>query len=173
MGYVVLLRRINVTGGHVKMADLLATFRTVGYPAATSVLASGNIIVGSAERPDRDVLIEAIAQRHGIVTNAFIRSGTELRSVLDRCPFGTEDATIDVVFMHADLGAAATSQLADVAIGPDELVADGSEIYWRRPHPLGVSVPSERVLRSVIGGDSTRRTLRTVQRIAAKMEMDV
>ena len=67
-----LLRRINVGGSHVKMADLCATIGGAGYRDAVSVLASGNVIVQSEGPVDVLAIEDAIdsAREFAKVSNA-------------------------------------------------------------------------------------------------------
>jgi uncharacterized protein (DUF1697 family) len=141
---IVLLRRINVTGGHLTMAALVATFARAGYPDASSVLASGNVIVASDDLVDGDLIVESVRLDHGFETEAFIRTQSELAKVVEVSPFDGAEAKIEVVFMHNPLSAGAKAALSDIAVGPDQLVAVGREIHWRRPLPLSELVPKER-----------------------------
>jgi len=167
---VVLLRRINVTGGHVRMADLLETFSDAGYPDAVSVLASGNVIVNSQDPVNSGSIERKIVDRHGFISEAFVRTQPEILDVIDDCPFTNEGAKVEVVFMQLPATMEVIESVGEIATGPDALEVIGREIFWRRPVPLGESIPKERHLKVAIGADSTRRTMATVERIAAKME---
>lgn len=170
MLHAVLLRRVNVGGSHVRMVDLLATLEHAGYPAAETVLASGNVVVDSSTDIDTGAIVGAIMQRHGFPTEVFVRRKKDLEDLIEVCPFDASEGKIEVVFMHRALDTDAVGALRTIATGPDLLRPIGREIHWFRPFPLGESTPNERQLRTVIGGDSTRRTMGTVERIVAKME---
>lgn len=173
MRTVLFLRRVNVGGSHLKMVDLLETVSVAGYRDCVSVLASGNVIVSSSSPVDTDSVVDAIEKRHGFVTEVFMRSEDEVRRIVTHNPFPDSETKVEVVLLARQPDDATIEAIAAIASGPDSLHVIGTEIYWQRSQVDGRLVepfPKETDLRKVLGGDSTRRTIGTVERVVARLD---
>lgn len=98
--YIALLRGINVGGHHkVPMADLKATFTTMGFTNIVTLLNSGNVIF-NAEEADIKVLETNIAERlasvFGFSIPTIIRSAEAIQHMIKNDPFATIEITKDI-----------------------------------------------------------------------------
>lgn len=153
------------------MSDLLATVADAGYPEAVSVVASGNIIVSSDIFVDTDAVVAAIEANHGFTSEIFARLEHEVRVLPKINPFAGHPGKVEVVFLPESPSRSVIDKVAEIATGPDLLRVVGSEIFWHRPLPLQPSIPKETDLRKAIETASTRRTLATVERVIAKLDL--
>ena len=64
------------------MADLAAAYRGAGYEEVATFLASGNVVLSSAEPPDPAALSKVVRDTFGFDSEAIVRSDADLRSVL-------------------------------------------------------------------------------------------
>jgi len=91
MEYVAFLRGINV-GGHrsIKMADLEAAFRSLGFQNVRTVLASGNVIFESL-KSGQDALVQRIRRKLETElerkTEVILRPLSEIRELVKSNPF--------------------------------------------------------------------------------------
>ncbi len=92
--YIALLRGINV-GGHKKilMAELREILEKAGFRNVQTYIQSGNIILQStiSDRKEIESLIKkTIHDHYGFEVPTIIKSHSEIRSILDNCPFSSE-----------------------------------------------------------------------------------
>ncbi len=170
MRTVLLFRRVNVDGSRLKMAQLLETVADAGYPEAVSVAASGNVIAWSDRFVDTDAIVDAIQQNHGFRTEVFARSEHEFRLLPLINPFADTEGKVEIVFLSSVPSRQTVKEIASIATGPDRLQVVGKEIFWWRPLPLEAPIPKETALRKVLGADSTRRTLGTVENVIRQLD---
>ncbi|MGY9075126.1 MAG: DUF1697 domain-containing protein [Acidimicrobiales bacterium] len=78
MRYVVFLRGINIGGRRVSSDELLAPFSALGFQEPTAFMASGNVILDSAEEPGASGIERALQQALGYAVPTFVRSGDEV-----------------------------------------------------------------------------------------------
>jgi uncharacterized protein (DUF1697 family) len=137
--YVALIRGINVGGRNlVAMADLRDAFESAGFGAVRTYAHSGNVLFeadGSRAALERD--IEAtLEQRFGVPLTVVLRSGRQLRSVVDEAPegFGQDPATYhsDVIFLKAPLTAADAMRVVRQREGVDQAWPAKDVIYFAR-----------------------------------------
>ncbi len=92
MKYIALLRGINV-GGHKKilMANLKALFVSLGFENVQTYIQSGNVVFDAVSNEDLEHKIhEALKKEYGWEIPVFVRQASDLKSILDRCPFDGE-----------------------------------------------------------------------------------
>ncbi|MGI9529440.1 MAG: DUF1697 domain-containing protein [Acidimicrobiia bacterium] len=165
MRYAIFLRAINVGGRRIKMADLRTAFQNAGYEDVATHLASGNVIVTSATRPAEAAVSGVIADRFGFESEAFVRSRSEVRSILDRVPWDPASATIEVSFLDTMPGHVAARDLEATATPPEALVVSEHEVFFRRVGGGVETTHKEETTVRMLGAVTTRRGLRTVQGI--------
>jgi uncharacterized protein (DUF1697 family) len=142
--YAALLRGINVGGRRsVKMADLRALLSDLGYADVTTLLQSGNAVFTAPDGlPDSLAAeIEArIAADLGLTVNVMIRTGEELRGVVERVPFEVRDPSKSAVaFLGGAVGHDQIAALDHAAFAPDEVVAGERELYLYYPNGMARS----------------------------------
>jgi len=92
--YIALLRGINV-GGHKKilMAELRAILEKASFKNVQTYIQSGNIILQStiSDRIKIESIIKkAIHDTYGFEVPTIVKSHSEVKSILDNCPFSNE-----------------------------------------------------------------------------------
>lgn len=177
--YAALLRGIAPSGKNMTNDKLRGVFEVLGFEDVASVLASGNIVFGSAETdvPALERRIEAaLTSELGLSSRTIIRAHPELRALLDSDPFPG---------LSHGRGTYLTATFLKDVIPPTGPVPDHSD-------PLTQFVrydPAARVVLAVIdnsdpgrasgfmaslekayGRDITTRSWLTVQRIVRKLE---
>lgn len=169
--YVVLLRGVNVGGVTIRMADLRDRLRAGGFPAARTVLASGNVLLeADLDAEEVQSCVQQIL-REGYGYDAWVQvlRPARLRHLAEEYPFPTDapERQPYVVFCRdravlEDVWAALPSTapaLEQVARGP-------SCLYWLVAKGHSVKSPVAKVLaRPRYKADTTTRNLRTVRRL--------
>ena len=91
---VALLRGINVGGINIKMADLAAVFRDLGFEDVKTVLASGNVLFASSESNTKlkPRIEQALRDAFGYDAWVILVTVEELRRVVEAFPFPEDDA---------------------------------------------------------------------------------
>jgi len=163
--YAIFLRAINVGKRRIKMADLRAAFEKAGFADVATYLASGNVMVTSATRPPAAAVSAVISDRFGFESEAFIRSRSEVRSILARTPWDPAIATIEVSFLDTMPSQHSAMELEATAVPPEELVVSEHEVFLRRVGGGVETTHKEETTVRTLGATTTRRGLRTVQGI--------
>ena len=176
--YVALLRAVNVGGtNRVPMAELRAALEARGLGGVSTVLASGNVLLRSAE-PEHVVagqIGDTIAVTFGVRVGVVVRSGGELASVVGRNPFlaegaDREPATLHVAFLSEQPSAVAVATLDPYRSPPDAFAVAGRAVYLSYPNGSGRSRLTLDYLERRLGVDGTARNWRTVVRLAGLLE---
>lgn len=165
--YVAFLRSINTPPRHVKMDQLRAVFESLRFDNVATVIASGNVVFETDDPVDLVPRIEAAleaALEFDVPT--FLRTGTEVREVANSQPFPEGADEVEVSFLATEPDPEAVRALEDTASGADRLVVIGREVYWSHVGPLSDSTHSEARVVRILSMPTTRRSMRTVRRIA-------
>lgn len=173
--YIAFLRAINVGGRTIKMDKLRRIFTEMGFSGVETFIASGNVILESAET-DADALerrIEAsLRDALGYWVDTFIRTPAQLAEVAAAWPFDAAERdqphTAYVAFLGAPPGEAEREKLLAQATPVDAFHIDGREVYWLRRDAVGESSFEGAKLEKVLGMPATVRNRRTVERMAKK-----
>ncbi len=133
--------------GHnsIKMTDLAALYRDLGFFEPETFIQSGNVIFGSDGKikvPGLALLIEKkINSKYGYDVPVMIRNVREMRNILSSNPYLSEvnfdPAKMAVIFLHDDLSESQLQKVADVAYPPDKFQIIGNEIYTFCPDGFG------------------------------------
>ncbi|QDZ16821.1 DUF1697 domain-containing protein [Humibacter ginsenosidimutans] len=177
--FIALLRGVNVGGRTIKSAELAEAFRSLGYDAVKTVLASGNVVFeAEGVASDRRAEIErALSDAFGYDAKVHVLDTEALAAIAGAYPFAERDGWHRyVIFL---IGAAADAprppdmdalveRITHLAVDHElESVADGgSVIYWtvERGHTLdsvvgkGIGSGKEKSL-------TTNRNLNTLEKL--------
>jgi uncharacterized protein (DUF1697 family) len=165
-GTVALLRAVNVGGRNkVPMAELRAACAELGYPDASTFIASGNIVF-PGEAPDPEVLEGAILEQFGVTTIVVMRTAAQLAKLIAAKPFGSRTADAYVAFLarepaRANFEAFSTSDFPENAwerVGPDVAI-----LYPSGVQRAQLTVPR---LERLLGVNATLRNWRTATKLA-------
>ncbi len=172
--WIALLRGVNVGGVSIRSADLADVFRTLGYDAVVTVLASGNVIFETdAAAPRRDALKadieQALTARFEYDAHIVLVTLDEIVSVIDAFPFDDADASRQpwVVFCaDEDTKDGLTDAAASLDPDVDPVAAGPGVVYWNPVKGTTVGTPFAKILaRAAFRSRTTNRNLRTLVKI--------
>jgi uncharacterized protein (DUF1697 family) len=174
--YVAFLRGMNLGGRRIKNEDLRAEFETLGFEEVATFRASGNVVFAGDGGEKETALAKRIegglGEALGYEVPVFLRGCPEVAAIAGRQPFEPElvaasDGKLQVSLLQKKPSAAARRKILALATDEDLLAVDGREVYWL---PSGGILDSDLDLKAaaaIVGAD-TRRTMGTIEQIAAK-----
>ena len=167
---VALLRGINL-GPHrsVSMARLRELAEGLGWTEVATHLQSGNLLFASPlPAPDAAAeLTAAVRAALGIEVDVVIRSGDELRRLIEAHPFADGDpARVVIACCDRPVGELAARRLADLATGDERVEVDGPDIFAAFPAGQAGSKLAAQLVAAVRPATGTARNLRTMRRLA-------
>jgi uncharacterized protein (DUF1697 family) len=176
--FVAFLRGMNLGGRRIKNDDLRRHFAEMGLEEVATFRASGNVIFTPAAREAEGKLatrVEAeLDERLGYAVPVFLRSAREIAAIAARQPFAPRaveksKGKLQVSLLKKKPSAAAKKKVLAMADGEDLLALEGRELYWL---PSGGLLESDLDLKAIaqLLGVDTRRTMGTIEQIAAKIE---
>jgi uncharacterized protein (DUF1697 family) len=175
--YVAFLRGVNLgPSRRIKNEQLRDAFERMGFDEVATFRASGNVVFGTAGRSGEAALrkqIEAgLEEAFGFEVIVFLRSVEEVAAIAAHEPFdaktlGASKGKLQVSLLIEKPSAPARKKALALATDDDLLAIEGRELYWL---PSGGTVDSSLDLKAIekIVGLDTRRTMGTVEQIAAK-----
>ena len=172
---VFLLRGINVGGsGKLAMADLRGLAADIGLADARTYIQSGNLVASSELAPDEaGVRLQgAIAEAVGFRPDVHVRTGAELRAVVDDSPFlaaGADPGHLHVTFVDTD-PSPALAALDLAAFSPEEAAAVGRELHLHLPNGIGRSKLATALSRVDPARRGTTRSWRTITKLLDMVE---
>ena len=161
--YAVFLRAINTGRRRLKMADLADAYRDAGYGGVATFLASGNVVLESAGAPDPSALSKVVAEAFGFESEAFVRTGADLASIVTRNPWPDPDALVEVSFLEREAEPGPARALESTIEPPEGLVVSGAEVFFLREGKGIETLHKEATTSQLLGQVTTRRGLRTVR----------
>lgn len=173
--YIALLRAINV-GGHKKvaMADLRGLVAALGFQDVQTLLQTGNIVFrgGTKTGAALERLLETeAAERLGLVTDFFVRSGKEWQGIIARNPFRHEakrdPSHLVVQLLKGAPRAGNVKRLQDAIAGPEVVRALGRQLYVFCPAGIGRSRLTSKLMEDKLGMRATGRNWNTVLKLGA------
>ena len=175
--YVAFLRGMNLGGRRIINDDLRRHFEEMGLEDVATFRASGNVIFGTAKREGEAKLaarVEAeLGERLGYEVPVFLRSEKEIAAVAAQEPFDPKAVAkskgkLQISFLQKRPSAAAKKKVLALAGDEDLLAIEARELYWL---PSGGLLESDLDLKAIekLLGTDTRRTMGTVEQIAAKL----
>lgn len=166
-----MLRGINVGGkASLKMADLREIATDLGFGDVETYVQSGNLIA-TVEGPAGDAgerLRESIAASTEVAPAVATRTATQMRSIVDRCPFDdTDDVHVSFLVDGAPRMAPAVHP-SDFE--PEKWAVNGRQTYLLLPDGIGRSKLAAAFAKGRQGESSTVRNWRTVTALATRAD---
>jgi uncharacterized protein (DUF1697 family) len=174
--YVAFLRGVNL-GKHrrIKSEELKKAFERLLFEDVATFRASGNVVFASqsaSEATLRRKIEAGLADAFGFELIVFLRSAEEVAAIAARQPFDPKDVAaskgkLQVSLLMKKPAAAARRKALALATDQDLLAIDSRELYWL---PSGGTLESALDLKAIeaVLGPDTRRTMGTIEQIAAK-----
>lgn len=175
--YVAFLRGMNLGKRRIKNEELRAHFEAMGLEEVATFRASGNVIFATPKREAESKLaaqVEAeLGERLGYEVPVFLRSDAEIAAIAAQWPFTAakvkkSKGKLQVSLLQKKPSAVAKRKVLALAGDEDLLALDGRELYWL---PSGGLLESDLDLKAIekLVGSDTRRTMGTIEQIAAKL----
>jgi uncharacterized protein (DUF1697 family) len=160
--YIALLRAVNVGGtGKLPMADLKALCTELNFGRVETYIASGNVVFECDMPPARvqAQLEKRLLAYTGKTVGVFVRTASEMRTVLNRNPFSDKEPNLTYSFF---LNEKPPSDVLD-----DVRSRDGEELHLGRReiyvyYPKGMGKSKLRIPAAKLG---TARNLNTVAKL--------
>jgi len=174
--YVAFLRGMNLGNRRIKNPELRSEFEQLGLEEVETFRASGNVIFAAAKREARASLTERIeaglAEGLGYDVPVFLRSAAEVQAIAAREPFPRRDVEaskgkLQVTMLPRKPSAAAAKKALALASDEDRLAIEATELYWLPSGGISESDLDLKAIEKALG-PGTKRTLGTVEQIAAK-----
>jgi uncharacterized protein (DUF1697 family) len=167
--FVALLQGINVgKNRRIAMSDLREIVEALGHADVKTHLNSGNVVFTAAHEDDAALAREleaAIAARTGFDVPVVVRTGEELRGIVENNPFpdaAADHTTLHVTFLGEEPAAEKVAALEARDTGEDDWRIVGKDVYLFYPNKTtGATFTLDG-----IGVVATSRNWRTVTRLA-------
>ncbi len=162
--YIALLRAVNVGGtGKLPMKDLVSICEAAGFLNVRTYIASGNVIFSShlPEKGAREALERGLLKYSGKPVGVLVRTGLEMRNVLEGNPFPDAPGNRAVAIF---LSEPPTPDAIEAATGRkgEVIVLGPREIYVRYDNGMADSK-----LRIPAAKNGTSRNMNTVAKLVA------
>jgi uncharacterized protein (DUF1697 family) len=175
--YVAFLRGMNLGGRRIKNEELRKEFEALGFVGVATFRASGNVIFATAEKGEKaltQTIEEGLGEALGYEVPTFLRSAAEVAAIAARGPFDPKrveasKGKLQVSLLLKKPSAAARKRVLALAGDEDLLAVEGREVYWLPSGGLLESALDLKAIEAAVGLD-TRRTMGTIEQIAAKVE---
>jgi uncharacterized protein (DUF1697 family) len=174
--HVAFLRGMNLGNRRIKNDELRSVFEGFGFDQVATFRASGNVVFGAREVGGEEGLAKQIetglGEELGYEVPVFLRSCAEVRKIAACRPFDPKlveasGGKLQVSMLRKAPAAKARREALALATDQDLLEIEGRELYWL---PSGGLLDSELDLKAIdaLVGPDTRRTMGTIEQIAAK-----
>ena len=173
--YAAFLRGMNLGNRRITNDELRSHFTALGFGGVGTFLASGNVVFDAEAESPAEIearIEEGLAEALGYQVPTFVRTADAVRGIVAAQPF-------DADVVEAAKGAPQVALLADtpdgearqavleLATADDRLAFGDRVLYWLPENGVsGTGLEWKRVEEMV--GRTTVRTLRTLERLAAK-----
>jgi uncharacterized protein (DUF1697 family) len=149
----------------------------MGLEEVATFRASGNVIFAAPKREAKAKLAARVEveldERLGYDVPVFLRSEEEIAAIASHAPFPAakvkkSKGKLQVSLLKKKPGAAAKRKVLALATDEDLLAIEGRELYWLPSGGLLESDLDLKEIEKLLGAD-TRRTMGTIEQIAAKL----
>ena len=170
---------ISILGPHrrLQMESLRAVYQSLKLHDCQTFVQSGNVIFRTEERDLVQLargIENAIERKFGFHSDVILRTAAEMRDVIARNPFaerpGLDPKRFLVTFLTADPGKDARARLLELKTEPDELRANGRELYVYYPNGVGRPKLSWTAIEKVLKVSGTARNWNSITKMLAMAE---
>ena len=168
--YAVFLRGINVGGINIKMAELREALKSGGFPDARTLLASGNVVLGSTldaaavKRECEKCLRAAFGYEAWVVVLDAVR----VAQLVAACPYPDDDkSTHTYITLSSDTAVLDELEAAGSALeGQDQQRLGREALAWLAPAGGTLDSPFSKVSsKTKFKAATTTRNLRTMVKV--------
>jgi uncharacterized protein (DUF1697 family) len=174
--YVAFLRGMNLGKRRIKNGELRRHFEEMEFEEVATFRASGNVIFVNPRKEAESKLaarVEAeLDERLGYDVPVFLRGIEEVAAIAAHRPFPAKATAkskgkLQISLLTKKPTAAQRKKILAFASDDDLLAVEGREIYWLPSGGLLESDLDLKAIEAIVGAD-TRRTMGTIEQIAAK-----
>ncbi len=174
--HVAFLRGMNLGKRRIKNEELRTEVEVLGFGEVATFRASGNVIFAAGDKDDEAKLtkrIEAgLGESLGYEVTTFLRPCAEVKKIAARAPFDPKlvarsEGKLQVSLLGKKPAAKQKREALALATDQDLLAIEGRELYWLPSGGILESGLDLKAIEALLGPD-TRRTMGTVEQIAAK-----
>lgn len=181
--YISLLRGINMTGHNsIRMTDLQALYRKLGYKDAETYIQSGNVIFSSVDdlTPSEisSKIEKSILRSFNYEITVLIRKVEEIKKLESVNPFlkmeNFDPSKMAVLFLDQEPSESQIQKVINIDYPPDKFKVIGSEIFIYCPNGFGKTKLYTNFFERKMGVAGTGRNWRTVNKlleIAEKIQL--
>ena len=168
--YAVFLRGINVGGINIKMAELREALKSGGFPDARTLLASGNVVLGStldAAAVKRECE-KCLRDTFGYDAWVVVLDAARVAELVSACPYPDDDKTTHTyITLSSDIGMLDELEAAGAALAGAEQKRLGPEaLAWLAPVGGTLDSPFSKITaKSKFKASTTTRNLRTLIKV--------
>ena len=171
--YAVFLRGVNVGGVKVLMKDLATLLQESGFAPVKTLLASGNVVVGTAEaNPSRvkDAVEQALRDCYGRDIGVIVQDGDQLESITAHYPFDSPDDGVQrhryLVLTPGERDAAAILGSAPDPADSERVAQLGACICWEVPRGDSLGTPlAKHFAKAASSTLVTTRNMNTIDKV--------
>lgn len=171
-----LFRAINVGGQTIKMDDLRAIHTSLGFRDVATYIQTGNVVF-TTDIEDRVLLVKqlegAIEERYGFHSDVILRTGEDLRAIVNDGPFHGEPEKdpkhIVVTFLRDRPDEQSLVALRQASLGPEEIALIGNELHLYYPIDIGHSKLTITLIEKKLKTVGTARNWNTVMKLLAML----
>ena len=178
--YAAFLRGVNLASHRrVSSAQLREMYEAMGFEDVGTFRSSGNVVFSGPDAPLPKLTArveQGMAEALGWHVEVFLRTAEEVRAIAAFEPFeqkrvAASNGKLQVSLCLEKPSAQARKQVLALATDEDPLVFGERELYWL---PSGGQLESELDLKTIekLIGPTTRRTMGTIEQLAAKFFAD-
>ena len=170
--YVVLLRAVNVgRTNRIPMARLREALGHAGFADVTTLLQSGNIVLGAeiTESEVKDVVENVIFGQFQLNVGVLVRRASAVYSLVDSNPFsidGAEKANMYVTFLHREIDEDLVRSKLNRGKREDDYIVRGKEVFIHCHGPYHLTNLGNAFWERVGQCHATTRNWSTLTRIA-------
>lgn len=167
--YAVFLRGINVGGINIKMAELREALKSGGFPDARTLLASGNVVLGSTlDAAVKRECEKCLRDTFGYDAWVVVLDAARVAELVSACPYPDDDKTTHTyITLSSDIGMLDELEAAGAALAGAEQKRLGPEaLAWLAPAGGTLDSPFSKITaKSKFKASTTTRNLRTLIKV--------
>lgn len=172
--YIAILRGINVGGKRrLKMDDLKALFRDLGFSDVHTYIQSGNVIFNASEKGSdttiSEKIEEAILQKYDFKVPVIVRTASELKEAIASNPFytsGNEEVDrLHLTFLKIYPSAEGIEKARSANYDPDDFKVSGKNVFLSCSGKYSDSKLSNTFFESKLKVPATTRNWKTVLKL--------
>jgi uncharacterized protein (DUF1697 family) len=178
--YLALLRGINVGGKNIiKMADLKASFESMGFSDVRTYIQSGNVVFVTSEKDNAkltDRIEKALSKRFNYTSRLVLVAHPEMKKIVAGAPkgFGDDPDTYryDVIFLKEPLTPAKAMEQVSVREEVDQAYKGKYVLYFSRLVSRATQSHLNKIILLPMYQNMTIRNWNTTTRLLAIMNKE-